>query len=168
MKPQFIAAYLLGFVLSVSAQPVDNLFVNALTQGQASAPLSPGQVNDRVSQILKSRTKSEGALFQETHLLYRFKEQTHCGRVEFFITQPSSQSVWREMGGQLNICENGQAPMQVCKEGVLVPNGLLCPNHSKPEETEEIKASIKKALASGSLSVEQVQSLQKNKLKSDL
>jgi hypothetical protein len=154
--------------MGVSSQPVDNLFVNALTQGSASTQLPANQFNDRVSQILKDRTKSDGALLREAHLLYRFKDQSNCGRVEFFITQPSSQSVWREMGGQLNICENAQPPMQACKERVLVPYGHLCADNSKPIDTEEIKVSVEKALASGSLSPEQVQALQKNRLKGNL
>jgi hypothetical protein len=149
-KPILIALLGASCVLALGETPT-NLFLDALTQGHSSALLPKSQINDKVIEMLRDRSQSSGPIFQEAFLMYRFKEQPHCGRLEFFITQPSSQSVWREMGGQLNLCENGEAPMQLCTKGMLIPNGLTCPDKTKPVDTDEIKESIKRAVAQGSL-----------------
>ena len=107
MKKLILIAFLgTSYVLTVAQTPT-NLFLDALTQGHSSALLLKSKINDKVIEMLRDRTQSSGLIVQEAFLLYRFKEQPHCGRIEFFITQPASQSVWREMGGQLNLCENG-------------------------------------------------------------
>ena len=151
MKKLILIALLGTSSILAVAQTSTNLFLDALTLGHSSALLPNSQINDKVIEMLRDRTQSSGPILQEAFLLYRFKEQLHCGRIEFFITQPASQSVWREMGGQLNLCENGEAPMQLCSKGVLIPNGLTCPDKTKAVDTDEIKESIKRAVAQGSL-----------------
>ena len=149
MRNQILITLATLVALDSMAQPAQNLFVEALMQGHSSAELAHEQlnngidnsVNNRIIEILKKTTQNDGPLLQEAQLLYRFKEQAQCGRIEFWISQPSSHARWKELGGQLSICENGGPPLQECPKKVLVPNGVLCTDKSKPIDTFEIKAS---------------------------
>jgi len=148
MRNQLLIALVTLFSIDSIAQPGQNLFVEALLQGHSSVNLQQKQINDeidnsvnnRVIQILKQTTQNDGPLLQEAQLLYKFKEQTQCGRIEFWVSQPSSHTRWKELGGQLSICVNGGPPLQECPKKLLVPNGVLCFDKSKPIDTLEIKA----------------------------
>lgn len=135
-----------------------NLFVRALKSGSASAPLPhDGQFGPAIKTIQKL-AGDQGPIMIEAWRISRFKQQALCGRVGFTIVQPSSKRSWPELGGQLNICESGTPPWRMCKDkpNVLVPPDQRCPDKSNSVDTPEIAKAIETALASGSLSEDQV------------
>ena len=86
--------------------------------------------------------------------LVKFEQQPQCARVGFVIGQPSAKVLYTNMGGQLNICANGEPPQRMCKSlpSELVAPDTPCPDGSMPVDTPEVAAAIAAALAAGSLS----------------
>jgi hypothetical protein len=142
--------------------PNSNVFVQALINSEATAPVPKQQQFEQAIQSLQAQTQDTGPILIQAKRLLRFKEQVQCGRIKFWFIQPSSGKSW-PMGGQLNICENGQPPLRMCKDkpGFLIsPNGH-CPDRSEPQDTLEVAQAIKDALAKGDLSQEQVSQITK-------
>jgi hypothetical protein len=132
-----------------------NVFIDALNNGTASVEiLDTPNLAKMVAEL--NKTRSDGPLVMVAQRITRFENQPRCGRVAFIITQPSSNSAWPQMGGQLNICQDGLPPWQICANdpSVFVPPGHQCRDGSSPINTAEVQHSIDAAVASGSFSPE--------------
>lgn len=134
-----------------------SVFMEALANGESSTPLPDVKPFDALIKAIKDKTGSDGQVLVKAFRVARFKEQSKCGRVAFIVAQPSSGLAWDDLGGQLNICEDGRPPLKRCNPGAgLIPGTDKCPDGSTPSDTEEVSDAIKKALASGGLTHEQV------------
>lgn len=157
MKFKKIAALAaFGALASIAqAQPV-SFFVEALQNGRASAPLpADGPFKSGVTAI-EARTGRQGSVEIVAWRIERFTQQAKCGRIGFIPHQAVSKTAFPEMGGELNICEDGMPPLRVCANVGLVPHSAKCPDGTAPQDTEEVKASIAAALARGGLTQQQV------------
>lgn len=132
-------------------------FVTALKNGKASAAPPPGVLSDFIMKQLQGKTGSTGEILMEVHRVSRFKSQPSCGRVLFGLYQPSSNTFWGQLGGQLNVCEDGTPPLKVCKSapGQLVLPNHVCADKSRPVESPEVAAAISTALADGGMTIDQ-------------
>lgn len=158
MKKIFLAT-LLSCSLAYAMDASDtNLFVSALKNGTSTAPLPTDRQFGPAIKSLQAMTGDSGPIAIEVYRIVRFRQQALCGRVAFIIVQPSTKRGWPELGGQLNICEDGTPPWRVCKEqpNVLVAPDQQCPDKSASVDTPEIAQAIQAALASGSLSEDQI------------
>lgn len=135
-----------------------SVFTAALINGEASAPLPPNPEIERMAQAMQEKTHNTGPLMIQARRVLRFKQQSQCGRIVFFIAQPASGTEWKHLGGQLNICEDGTPPWRICKNDPnrLIPPDGSCPDQATPQDTDEVAAAIQAAIDSGSLSQEQV------------
>lgn len=135
-----------------------NLFVQALVEGQASAAPASTTATEPVFQRLRVSTGNPGPFLMVAKRLIRFEQQSKCGRVVFMLTQPGAHRGWPDIGGQLNICEDGNPPWRVCKKkpAVLVPHDQMCPDATPSVDTPEVAKAVATALANGGLSQEQV------------
>ncbi len=138
--------------------PSISVFTAALIDGEASAPLPPNQEIEHMAQAMQAQTKNTGSLVIQARRVLRFKQQPQCGRIVFFIAQPASGTEWKNLGGQLNICEDGTPPWRICKNDPnrLIPPDGACPDHAPLQDTAEVAAAIQAALDSGNLSQAQV------------
>ncbi len=156
-------------VLSASAMAQDmpaSIFTEALTKGTASVELPNDEQFKPLVQAIRSRTGSNGEVIVFAKLVTRFKEQPTCGRVAFLVSQPSAHIAWDDLGGQLNICLDGLPPKRMCKShpGQLYPAGAACPDGTLALDTTEVADAIKRALATGGLSNEQVKAKAKQNI----
>lgn len=131
----------------------DNVFVRAVVKGAASAPLSNGPETQSARQAVERRTGSNAPLYIEAKRIVRFAQQPSCGRVVFIIAQPATHTAWQDMGGQLNICSDGEPPMRACRGAPdkLVPAEAACADGTRPVDTAEVNAAIQDAIRGGSL-----------------
>jgi len=148
-----LVAWLLALLPAVAHAQVapDSPMVRALREGRAAAPL-PGSRGARlVARKIMEQTGSADEVTVEFLRVARFDAQPHCGRVAFGLYQRSSNTVWGQFGGQMNICEDGTPPRRQCTgQPGLVAADTLCQDGSYPTETAEIKAAIAKAVADAS------------------
>ena len=135
-----------------------NVFVQALVNGRATAPLPDDPRWADVVAALKHQAGSDAALQIAAMRVAKFTNQTQCGRVAFALWQPLTNQAWPQLGGQLNICEDGKPPLQVCAQAPdqLVPVGLRCADGVPAQDTAEVRQAIDAAIAAGSLSADQV------------
>lgn len=134
----------------------DSPVVQALREGRAAAPLPESQGAQLVARKIKEQAGSPGDVTVEYMRIVRFETQPRCGRVGYGLYQKASNTFWGQFGGQINICEDGTPPRRQCKgQPGLVAATMLCQDGSHPVDTPEIKASIAKAVAGGSLTAEQ-------------
>jgi hypothetical protein len=131
----------------------ENVFVRAVIDGSASSPLPDIPQFQNAIKIVRQRTGSEAPLTMYAMRVARFRQQPQCGRVLFLIGQPATHTAWKDMGGQLNICENGDPPQRMCNgsPGKLVPAEAACSDGSRPVDTPEVAAAIQTAVAQGSI-----------------
>jgi len=144
----------------VFAQSLDsNVFVTALQRGRAEAPVPNDAMFGRATASLQTRAGDSGPIWIRAVRLHQFKQQSSCGRVAFYIFQPSTHKTWPTVGGQLNICTDGMPPLRVCSERPqsLVSAGTACPNGTPSIDTPEVATAIRSALNSGGLSAGQVE-----------
>ena len=139
--------------------PASNLFVDALRNGDANVPAPGTGLFDGALRSLQDQSGNPGQIFVKAKRVARFVQQAHCGRVAFALWQPASNHAWPALGGQLNICEDGQPPLRVCDDrpNVLVPHTSLCRDKSAPHDTAEVAAVIASALAAGDITPQQAQ-----------
>jgi hypothetical protein len=135
-----------------------NLFVQALVEGSANAAPASTDATEPVFQRLRASTGNPGPFLMVAKRLVRFEQQSKCGRVVFMLTQPGAHRGWPDIGGQLNICENGSPPWRVCKKQptVLVPHDQACSDATPSVDTPEVAKAVATALANGGLSQAQV------------
>ena len=135
-----------------------NVFVQALVNGRATAPLPDDPRWTDVVAALRRQAGSSSALQIAAMRVAKFTNQAQCGRVAFALWQPLTNKAWPQLGGQLNICEDGMPPLQVCAQAPdqLVPVGLRCADGVPAQDTAEVRQAIDAAIAAGSLSADQV------------
>ncbi len=156
--PKFSLALALSLALaqsSANAAPdgPQSVLTLALTNGSASAKLDDnGQYAAAIAAIHK-RTGDTGPVVVLARRVQSFKDQPRCGRVAFVVAQPSSKILWTDMGGELNICEDGNPPLRACKANPrkLVLPDSACSDGSTPVDTAEVAAAIRRATAAGGL-----------------
>lgn len=151
-----LASAIPGISYADDASP-KSVLTDAVTSGSASAPLDDNGQYAAVIAAVKKKTGSDGPLMIYASRILTFKQQPRCGRVAYVIGQPSANLAWPDMGGQLNICDNGDPPLRMCKgePDTLVLSNSQCADRSAPVDTPEVAAAIQAALAAGSMSPEQ-------------
>ncbi|MCC7005857.1 MAG: hypothetical protein IT497_04335 [Ottowia sp.] len=169
LPPLCMFAMLIVSNIGYATDPSISVFTAALIDGEASAPLPLTPEIERMGQAMQERTLNTGPIIVKAKRVLRFQQQPQCGRIVFFIAQPDSGTEWKDLGGQLNICEDGTPPWRVCKNDPhrLIPPDGTCSDHSPLQDTAEVTAAIKAALASGNLSPEQVKETLKNQSSSE-
>ena len=132
-------------------------FVAALKEGKATAPPPQNPLTASAIKKLQERTGSNGPVTMVAFRIARFQSQPKCGRVGFGLLQESTHSFWGQFGGQLNVCEDGTPPLKMCrgKPAQLVLADHECADKTRPVDTAEVEQAIKKAMASGSMTIEQ-------------
>lgn len=135
-----------------------NVLVRALRDGSAAEPLLAEGPYQNIVRMIQKKSGDAGPVVVVAQRLKRFEKQPLCGRVVFAVTQPTSHAGWKNLGGQLNICDSGNPPLRVCadKPELLIPSDAVCADGSPPRDTAEVEAAIQASLASGGLSREQV------------
>ena len=134
------------------------VFVDALVFGHASTSIDKVLAFAPVLATLKSSTGSTGEITVSVNRVVKFSQQPHCGRVAFSVVQESSKTTWANMGGQMNICEDGAPPWQACSGmfETLVRPGSTCPDGTKAHPTEEVENAVRAAIAAGGKTPEEV------------
>lgn len=134
-----------------------SVFTQALSNGSASAPLSDDGNFGKAVVAIKKRTGNSGPVVVYAQRVARFTQQPLCGRILFIIGQPSAKVMYADMSGQINICEDGEPPLRMCKGSPdkLVPYNSVCPDASTPVDTPEVTAAIQGAVAAGGMTPEQ-------------
>ena len=157
---QFPSTFLLLTLTQVVwAADAANVFLDALNKGESTAPLLVTATTAPVIKAMQHSTGDSGDIMVHAHLIKRFVQQAHCGRIEFRLEQPSSKHVWPEIGGQFNTCEDGLPPWRICTANpkrLVPPDTNICPNGQPSVDTPEVQAAIEESLQHGSLSREQV------------
>jgi hypothetical protein len=156
-----LLAFATGFANAGGEQ--SNVFIEALKEGDATTPLPNDDKYTPLKKALQNRTGDSGEIYIKAHRVLRFKQQARCGRVVFAITQPSKNPAWADLGGQLNICDDGAPPWRVCKDApnILVPPNGRCDDKSEPQETAEVRDAIASALKNGGISIDQARKASK-------
>jgi hypothetical protein len=107
--------------------------------------------------MIIKRTGSADVITVEFVRIARFASQPRCGRVGYGLYQKSSNTFWGQLGGQMNICDDGAPPRRQCPgTPVLVAAEMPCADGSRPVDTPEIRTAIARAVAGGSLGMDQV------------
>lgn len=136
-----------------------NVFAQALIEGSATAPV-PQRAGpmSRVLESLQAQSGSKEPISIVAARVVRFTQQARCGRIRFAMGQPLSKKLWPAMGGEMNVCEDGQPPLRVCPErpGVLVPANAVCASGKTPVDTPEVAAAIAAAIKAGDISHDQM------------
>lgn len=132
-------------------------FTEALINGEAQTPLPTDRQFAGLAEQIQKKTGDKGEVIIKAVRILKFKTQPNCGRVAFIIMQPSRNLAWSDLGGQLNICIDGQPPLRECKE---LPGSLFQPNHKCPNgkpavDTAEVADAINGALRNGGFTHEQ-------------
>lgn len=162
MKRLIIGSALALALTGVNAQqPPEATFAAAL-KGHVSAPLPDLPDTPKVIELLQKESGSKGPITAEFDLLYKFKSQPSCGRVQMLVVQRSTKTVWPKISAEMNICSNGMPPLRQCAGSAkLVSADIACPDGSSPIDTPEISESIAKAIAGGGLTAQQVKDMPK-------
>jgi len=158
MKKLFICCLALN-ALAASAQAPSTMFSQALIKGEATEIIPAEPLYQPSREAIAAKTGSKGDLFFVAKRIQRFEKQPKCGRIVFWVAQPASMTVWPQLGGELNICENEDPPLKECKGQGLVPHTALCANGSQPTDTDEVKKAIEAAFSRGGLTHDQVKAL---------
>lgn len=167
MNTRLAVFALLFFVAQANAQTsmIESPFVIALINGSAIAKIDDSPMMQFAANKIKDKTGNKGEVTMKVERVVRFTKQVKCGRVSFSLYQQSTNTVWGQFGGQINICEDGTPPMRVCKvdPNKLVPASGFCKDSSRPVDTQEIAAAIADAKAKGGFDAEQYRSRMLNK-----
>ncbi|MDN4571881.1 hypothetical protein DBB29_24800 [Pandoraea cepalis] len=141
----------------LAASPPTSVFSEAAEKGEASATIPEDGEFSAAVRIIKRKSGDNGPVVLLARRLVKFNQQPQCARIGFVIGQPSANVLYTDMGGQLNICVNGEPPLRMCKAqpSKLVPPDAQCPDGSMPVDTPEVATAIATALATGSLSPQQ-------------
>lgn len=158
MKKLFICYFALH-ALAASAQSPSTMFSQALIKGELTEKIPAEPLYQPAREAIAAKTGSKGDLFFVVKRTQRFEKQPKCGRIAFWVVQPASMTVWPQLGGELNICENEDPPLKECKGQGLVPHTALCANGAQPTDTAEVEKAIKDALSRGGLTHDQVKAL---------
>ncbi|MGR9603124.1 hypothetical protein ACU80P_22085 [Pandoraea sputorum] len=134
--------------LCLASELPSSVFSTAVVKGEASAEIPDDGEFSSAVRIVKSKTGDPGPVVIFAKRLVKFEQQPQCARVGFAIGQPTSKVFYSDMGGQLNICADGEPPLRMCKSQPtkLVPANASCPDGSMPVDTPEVAAAIAAAL----------------------
>lgn len=151
-----LAACSLALSQSAPSQPESSVFLDALKRGRATDPLPDTPQFHSVILQLQRKSGDSGPIFITASVVKRFVQQPNCGRIEFHLSQPSTNRNWPNTGGQLNICTNGAPPLKVCPSGrtKLVRHDTVCAFGRPPVDTEEVADAIHQAVAAGGMTPE--------------
>ena len=150
MKKLIIFFYAAAQLVAAHAQQ-PNPFIDGLIEGRSKSEFVDPRFA-KPAQELKAQTKSDAPLFLVVERITRFKNQARCGRIKFWIEQPATNSKWYQLGGELNICEDGMPPWGVCPNEQMAPTNAKCADGTQPQQTEEVKAAIQAAIDRGGVS----------------
>ena len=150
MKAGLLGLCLLLSLPAMAANDIHQLFLQALATGESTAALP--NPDPKLVQFLQAQTKSDGPILIRALRVAQFKQQSRCGRIAYALYQASSNTMWPETGGQLNLCDDGLPPWQQCGDNPeLVAPGTACPFGVKPHNTTEVQQAIDTAVANGSI-----------------
>lgn len=146
---------------SVAAQVnmSSNAFTAALQDGIAFS-IAPKDAHTLAAvKAIQATTGSDGDVSLSAIRVLKFKQQPTCGRVSFALYQESTRMFFGKLGGELNLCEDGSAPLRICKEAPneLVPADTVCADSRAPIDTPEVAAAINEAIAAGGLTGKDIQ-----------
>ena len=146
-----------GYALA-QANFVSQPLIAALQDGVAYGALPQGAYMDMVAKKIKAATGSQGEISLIVVRMLKFKQQATCGRISFAPYQESTKTYWGQVGGQINICQDGSPPLRACKNApsVLVPLDATCADNSRPVDTKEVADAINDAVAKGGLTGEEI------------
>ena len=130
----------------------DNPAAHALMEGSAQMQFGQDPQSQAQKKFIFDKTGEESYI--GIYRLFRFKQQSQCGRVLVVPVLEKSHKAIRNMALQLNICEDGKPPLQTCNGKDLVFPDYLCPNGGRPHFTKEVQASVDKAQADGGVDLE--------------
>lgn len=145
---KFLIAVVLGALQFVAYGQGANPFVEGLTNGKFKSEFNDPRFL-RAAKELKEQTKSDAPLYLVVERLLTFKTQARCGRIKYWIEQPSTQTKWEQLGGELNICEDGLPPWGNCPNNQIAPINSKCADGSSPQQTAEVKEAIQAAVNRG-------------------
>lgn len=173
IKTHAVLFYALAlFVQSAAASQFadDNPLVVALTKGSVKSPIAADPYFASAAKLIQVQTGNPGEVSMIAQRLTWFRSQPTCGRVAFALYQASTNTSWGQLGGQLNICKDGTPPLRICRtqSNRLVLPDATCPDGSPPEDTQEIKDVLAKAVQAGGLTVEKVQQIVRDEAKARL
>ena len=134
-----------------------SVFIEALVNKTSSRPIESFPAIQATVKEIQASTGNPSPLEIRAQLLQRFVQQPNCGRIVFAVAQPASRTIWPQIGGQLNICEDGLPPLRVCPDrpATLVPPDAKCANGRLAQDTPEVAKAIDAALRSGNITSEQ-------------
>ncbi|NHR07789.1 hypothetical protein HA052_21600 [Chromobacterium haemolyticum] len=137
--------------IRASGEILPSFFVQALVNGSAESAMPTNKALSSQIMALQKLTNNKGPITLQAQRVKRFTQQQRCGRVLFIPYQAASNTAWPQLGGQINICEDGLPPWQVCgNDPHLVPPGHKCKDGSSAHNTQEVEAAIQEAIAAGS------------------
>ena len=145
---KFLIVSVLGATQFVAYGQDVNPFVEGLIKGKFKTEFRDYRVL-RVTNDLKAQTKSDESLYLIVERLLTFKSQTQCGRIKFWLEQPATKTKWEQLGGELNICEDGLPPWGICPNTQMAPITSKCADGSPPQQTAEVKEAIQSAVDRG-------------------
>lgn len=153
----FATFVVFGFDAYAQSTLAGTPFVVALKDGASEGPIPPMPMLERATQLIQQKTGDSGALSLKVFRVARFKSQPACGRVSFGLYQASTRTFWGQFGGQLNVCEDGTAPLKICSgSSDLVLPDRPCRDGTHPVDTQEVQQAIDEAIKAGGLSPKQV------------
>lgn len=146
------------------AHAEDNPFLITLKDGEYKQAFPENDSTKKFYSAIRSQTKDSAPVFIHFVRVRKFVQQPQCGRVAFYFEQPSSNIVFKNLGGEINICADGTPPWRMCKaDKRLISANAICPDNSPPVDTDEIAAAIEDAKKRGGLDIREL----REKLRSD-
>jgi hypothetical protein len=170
-----LTKYVLPTLLSVAcgaaiAQPTlaGTPFVVALKEGMADAT-PPKDANwEAAVKAIQKNTGDNHEIILRVYRVASFKSQPTCGRVSFGPYQASTNTFWGQLGGQINLCEDGTPPLKLCPgSDKLVAHNRFCKDGSRPFDTPEVAAAIARAVKQGGITPEQMRSRMRDQAATD-
>lgn len=158
MKRKVALIILLGAFSHAFAADYSNVFDETLSEGQGSIPAPVNAQTKQGIKAMQDKTKNDGAITIRFTRITRFKSQPRCGRINMAFYQESTNTIFSGMGGDMNICVDGQPPLRACKDKplTLVDSMAACKDGSAPIDTQEVSKAIADSIAKGGLTREQV------------
>lgn len=167
MTLRSITKYILPCLLSVACEAsiaqstlAGTPFVAALKEGVAESTPPKDAMWDAAVRAIQNETGDTHEVTLRFYRIARFKNQPSCGRVSFAPYQAATNTFWGQLGGQINLCEDGSPPLKQCAgSGNLVPHNRFCSDGSRPLDTSEVAAAIASAVKQGGITPEQMRSM---------
>jgi len=158
MKRKVALIILLGAFSHAFAADYSNVFDETLSEGQGSIPAPVNAQTKQGIKAMQDKTKSDGEITIRFTRITRFKSQPRCGRINMAFYQESTNTVFKGVGVDMNICVDGQPPLRECRDKplVLVNSMAACKDGSTPIDTPEVAKAIADSVSKGELTPERV------------